>query len=407
MEEPDMMIGVMGKSLRENEKRVPLHPLVLGQIPPSITRKLIFEEGYATSWGIRDEELRERGFQLATKGELYNDTDATIIAKPMLEDLWNLRAGGVLIGWLHFTLYGRLASTAIERKQTVLTFEGINPTVDEFGRRVNAFPSNGQLAGLGALHHLMGREGLHPKFGKDENICIIGYGNAGRAIAQEAINLGFSEVVCLTKRNPNDIHDRVTECRYYQYIPAPDGQSCKVVLHQTCELPMSEFLARFKVIFNCVDQDPLAPVQYFAIEDMSKFDHRCFVVDVSCDPGMGFPFSRTTTFEAPSYIVGMTKVYSVDHIPGYFWDAGTWGWTRGLLPWLEFIVQGPAVWRSHPVLSSAIEIDKGEIRNQKLIDYQKREGSWPFVTTEPQPWRRTVDRNRVELRESFRAEITM
>jgi alanine dehydrogenase len=122
---------------------------------------------------------------------------------------------------------------------------------------------------------------------------------------------------------------------------------------------------------------------------------------------MGFPFSRTTTFERPSYVVGGAKVYSVDHIPGYFWDAGSWIYTRGLLPWLTALVKGVDSWRAHPVLSSAVEIDGGSILNPRIIDYQRRETVWPFRTAEPQPWRLTVDRNRVALRESFRSDISM
>jgi alanine dehydrogenase len=397
----------MGTSLRENEKRVPLHPHALGDIPHSVAEHLIFEEGYGARWRISDGELRERGFAVETKAELYNDTDATIIAKPMIEDLWNLRAGGALIGWLHFTLYGRLASTAVERNQTILTFEGINPSRDIHGRSVNAFPDNSKIAGIGALHHLMNAEGLHPKYGSGESICVIGHGNAGRAIVQEAIDIGFVGVVCLTLREPETIQDRVPGCRYLQYVPAERREGCDVICAEGDVIPMSRFLTRYKIIFNTAGQDPKAPIQYFSISEMNEFDHACFVVDVSCDPCMGFPFSRTTTFETPSYTVGGAKVYSVDHIPGYFWDAGSWIYTRGLLAWLAPLVAGVETWREHPVLSSAVEIDRGTILNQRIIDYQRREAVWPFRTVEPQPWRLTVDRNRVALRESFRPDISM
>ena len=170
---------------------------------------------------------------------------------------------------------------------------------------------------------------------------------------------------------------------------------------------MSEFLSDYKIIFNAVGQNPNQPVMYFGIDEIEQFNHRCFVVDVSCDPCMGFPFSRTTTFESPSYMVGDVKIYSVDHTPGYFWDAGSWVYTRGLSPWLSELLKGVNAWRQHPVLCHAIEIDEGHIRNESIVGYQSRDETWPFYTREPQPWRLTVDRNRVALKKKLIDRVMM
>lgn len=170
-----------------------------------------------------------------------------------------------------------------------------------------------------------------------------------------------------------------------------DGQS----------ISMASFLASEDLIFNCAGQDAEAPVNYMTIDELETLDHDCSIVDISCDPAMGFPFSRTTTFHTPSYMVGRMRVYSVDHIPGYFYDAGTWVYTRGLKPWLMDIKLGKSHWLESEIINPAIEILDGNIRNAKIIEYQQRETDHPHYCKDPQAWRLTVDANRVAIRKSL------
>ena len=390
----------MGTSLRENEFRVPLHPKWLINNAKNLPelQHYVFEYGYGERFRVSDDALKEAGVTLATKGELYNEMTTTIIAKPMLEDFWNLRYGGTMICWGHFVLYGRLASTAVERQQTVFTFEGLNPREID-GRKVNAFPDNSRGAGIGGLHHLMNQEGIHPGFGEKLSLTVIGYGVAGKAIAEEATKLGFG-VTVLSQRPQDAIDGLIPDVRYFQYAPVKDRSACNILVDGQ-SISMASFLASEDLIFNRAGQDAEAPVNYMTIDELETLDHDCSIVDISCDPAMGFPFSRTTTFHTPSYMVERMRVYSVDHIPGYFYDAGTWVYTRGLKPWLMDIKLGKSHWLESEIINPAIEILDGNIRNAKIIEYQQRETDHPHYCKDPQAWRLTVDANRVAIRKSL------
>ena len=46
------LIGVIGTSMKEDERRVPIHPEHFDRIPPNILQKLIFEKGYGLPFNI-------------------------------------------------------------------------------------------------------------------------------------------------------------------------------------------------------------------------------------------------------------------------------------------------------------------------------------------------------------------
>ena len=114
-------------------------------------------------------------------------------------------------------------------------------------------------------------------------------------------------------------------------------------------------------------------------DELSALNHRCLIIDVSCDPGMGFPFSRTTTFERPTYDVDQITVCAVDHTPAYHWDAATWCISKALIPHVPSVAAGREHWHKYKIINDAIEISHGMILNKKIISYQNRSDTYPFI----------------------------
>jgi len=93
------LIGVIGTSMKEDERRVPIHPEHFDRIPPNILQKLIFEKGYGLPFNISDEKLSQRTGGVSSRSSLLSDVGIVIVAKPVVSDLKTLKKGGVLWGY--------------------------------------------------------------------------------------------------------------------------------------------------------------------------------------------------------------------------------------------------------------------------------------------------------------------
>jgi alanine dehydrogenase len=95
---------------------------------------------------------------------------------------------------------------------------------------------------------------------------------------------------------------------------------------------------------------------------------------------MGFEFARPTGFDDPMFTVGGgVSYYAVDHSPSYLWDSATWGISEALIPFLRPVMQGPDQWERDISLRAAIEIQRGVIRNPKILSFQQRHADFPHA----------------------------
>ena len=49
-----LTLGIVRRSRKENERRVPLHPAHVGEIPARLRERMIFERGYGEPFGVTD-----------------------------------------------------------------------------------------------------------------------------------------------------------------------------------------------------------------------------------------------------------------------------------------------------------------------------------------------------------------
>ncbi|WP_375411819.1 hypothetical protein [uncultured Bradyrhizobium sp.] len=372
-----MHIGLIGSSLRENERRAPIHPRHFPALAPEVQQKLVIEKGYGERFNVSDKELAPFVQAFATRDEILRRAQLVILAKPMEADLHALREGSTLWGWLHFVLYGHLADIAIERRLSVITWEGMYEGAFSGGRRLHTFFENNMLAGYSGVIHALGRMGIDGRFGPARRVIVIGYGYAGRGAVMALQSMGFKEVVVFTQRDPSSIEEPMLDAQYRKLGIDSAGRATAVDDNGN-EQPFVSELRSSDIIVNCIVQDPEMPIMFVAEEEVAKLDHPCLIVDISCDPGMGFPFSRTTTFEKPTFKVGKMTICAVDHTPAYHWDAATWGISKALVPHIATVASGPKQWRKNSTISDAIEIENGMILNRKIISFQDRSSVYPF-----------------------------
>jgi alanine dehydrogenase len=369
-----LTLGVIGTSRKENEQRVPIHPAHLEQIAPRTRARMIFESGYGEPFGASDEELVDGGARIAGRAELLATAGVTLLPKPGLEDLQELREEGILWGWPHCVQQRALTQAAIERRQTLIAWEAMFLWQGEV-RDMHLFYRNNEMAGYCSAIHALACAGLDGHYGENLKVVALSFGSVSRGAIRALRGRGFGDICVYTQRPSWAVRDQVVGCRHGQMVRTPAGIT--VETESGPERPLREVLAEADVIVNGILQNTERPLMFLAEDEVSRLKPGALIIDVSCDEGMGFPFARPTTFEAPVFPVGRATYYGVDHSPSYLWRAASWELSRAVLPFLETVLDGPDAWAANETIARAIEIREGRILNERILSFQGRAPEYP------------------------------
>jgi alanine dehydrogenase len=377
----ELSLGILSRSSKENERRLPIHPLHFERIDPALRGRIFVENGYGERFGLSDEQLTPLVAGVRTREQLIAESDVVLLAKPLAGDLADLREGQVLWGWPHCVQDEKLTQLAIDRKLTLIAFEAMNHWTSDGAFNLHVFHKNNELAGYCSVLHALETIGSTGVYGRRLRAAVIGFGATARG-AVTALNAhGVHDVSILTNRGVTAVSSPIHSATMVQFDHDVNNPGDARRSHADTEngrMPLSDFLAEHDIIVNCVLQDTEAPLTFLIEEDLPKLAPGSLIVDVSCDEGMGFSWAKPTTFTEPTFLVGdNVTYYGVDHSPSYLWNSATWEISEALLPYLEDVLTGPATWDSNETLRRAIEIRDGVIQNPAVLSFQGRMPEYP------------------------------
>lgn len=371
-------LAVMAVSLKDHERRLPIHPQHIERIDAGLRGNIFLERGYGERFGVPDERLAPHVGGLLSRQRLIAECDVILLAKPLPQDLAELRDGQVLWGWPHCVQNQEITQLAIDRRLTLIAFEAMNHWSHDGEFSLHVFHKNNELAGYCSVLHALELIGTTGDYGRHLRAAVIGFGATGRG-AVTALNAhGVHDVDVLTQRGTTAVGSPIHSTRIAHFEPDPgDPGRCDVLL-DTGPVPMASFLAAHDIVVNCVLQHTDRPLMFVTDDDLVAFSPGGLIVDVSCDEGMGFSWARPTSFAEPMLTVGDNlSYYAVDHSPSYLWNSATWEISEALLPYLRPMLGGPKTWDANETLRRAIEILDGVIQNPRILSYQHRAPQYP------------------------------
>ena len=371
-----LSIGVVGRSRKENEHRLPLHPAHLDRIPAELRAQVFLEHGYGRPFGRSDDDLAEYVGGFRTREELVAECDVVLLPKPVLDDISGLRDGQVLLGWPHCVQDAELTQLAIDKKLTLIAFEAMNHWNPDGSFSLHVFHRNNELAGYCSVLHSMQLTGTSGDFGRRLRAVVIGFGATARGAVTALTALGVRDVDVLTTRQIAAVAAPIPATRLVHLDTDPEGVNFAET--EDGPQPLPDFLAGYDIIVNCVLQDTDAPVIFLTDADLPLLSPGTLVVDVSCDEGMAFSWARPTTFTEPVFTIGDgVTYYAVDHSPSHLWNSATWEISEALLPFLPSVLGGPEAWDADATIARAIEIREGVIQNPAILSFQARDPQHP------------------------------
>ena len=375
-----LKIGVAHTSKKKNEKRIPIHPDHFLRLPKHIKSQLVFEKGYGEPFNISDEEMCEQISGVASRSELLSKMDAVIIAKPVLEDLEELKQGGILWGYHHCVQQTAFTQLAIERKQTLIAFEDMfiwGPN-GEIGR--HSFYKNNEMAGYCAVLHALQLKGIDGHYGNQRKVLIFSFGAVSRGAIYALKAHGFRDITICIQRPDHEVREEILDCHYIRIaISNKKNERMIAIEHDGSERPLLDLISESDILINGVLQEPNDPINFIIEEEQSYLKKGCLIIDVSCDENMGFYFAKPTTFDNPIFKKGTVDYYGVDHTPSYLWESASRAISAALIVYLPTIIGGRKNWENDETIRKAINIDSGVIQNPTILSFQNRKEDYPHT----------------------------
>ena len=376
----ELTFGVIGTSRKEDERRIPIHPEHLMRLPEKSRRQLVFEEGYGRPFGITDSEMSDQSGGVATRHELLANIGNVILPKPVLEDLEELREGGILWGYPHCVQQRSHTQAAIDRKLTLIAFEDMfvwGPD-GQIGR--HTFYKNNEMAGYCAVLHALQLKGIDGHYGNQRKVVIFSFGAVSRGAVYALKARGFRDITICIRRPDHEVREEVLDCHYVRIREGNEGEARMLVVeHDGTEQPLIGLINQSEVIVNGTFQEPDHPILFVTEDEMPYLKPGCLIIDVSCDEGMGFSFAKPTTFKAPMFKVGMADYYAVDHTPSYLWESASRSISAALIVHLPTVLAGRQSWQQNETIRRAVNVDAGVIQKPDILSFQNRELTYPHA----------------------------
>ena len=372
-----LTIGVIGRSLKENEKRVAIHPAHIKRIPKKLRKQITFEEGYELKFGMDDNTLSKlTSGRVASREEILKGFDCVLIPKPLVKDLSQVQEGAIVWGWPHCVQQKEITQVSIERKLTLIAWEEMFTWSRAGNKNMHIFYKNNEIAGYAGVNHALNLIGINGYYGKSLKAVVLSFGSVSRGAVYALAGQGFRDITVYTNRSSTKVRDQVPDVSFKQMKSDSSGNLLSVEADgSTCLF--SEALSDVDIIVNGTLQDSDHPKMFVSKDDSDKLMKGTLIIDISCDEGMGFWCAKPTSFEHPMFEVAGKFYYSVDHSPSFYWNSASWEISEALLPFLPIVIGGPKVWEKNKTISKAIEIRNGVIQNPKILSFQNREKDYP------------------------------
>ena len=382
MRKDKLTVGIIGTSAKENEFRVPIHPSHLGRIDPSLKGRIFAEAGYGRQFGSSEQTLKSHVAGVMSRGELFRHCDIILLPKPTEADFPLFREGQILWGWSHCVQGEAITQLGIDKKMTFFAWEAMYLWKSETVSGLHIFHKNNELAGYCSVLHALQLAGITGHYGPPKRAAVISFGSTGRGAIHALTGQGYTDITLYTQRPYYAVQAPIPSVRHHQYRrTAPGSPDAVVRLERQETVPMAEELAGHDIIVNCILQDTDQPLIFLRQEHIQRLKPGTLIVDVSCDTEMGFGFSRPTSFEHPTFLVGdHVTYYAVDHTPSYLWDAASYEISVAVLPYIETVMGGERAWEKDMAIRKAIEIKDGLVLNRKILKFQNRSDEYPHRT---------------------------
>lgn len=335
-----LKLGIIGISYKENEKRLPIYPGDFKKIDKKYQKNIFIDHNYGINFGYSDDQLQPYVGGILSKEEIYKICDVILILKYTHNDYKLINPNKICWGWHHLVQSPENVDVIIKKNLTTISIE------EMYENNKYILEDNRFIAGYASVMHALQLKGLtgyllniQPK------IAVISYGGVGKGAVDALIALNMNYINVFTKRPTENVSEKRNGVLYFNY---------------PYQLEWAKTLKNYDIIINCILQDPLNPIIFLNRYDLLNLHKKMYIIDISCDTGMGFDFAVSTTFSNPIIqITDNVDFYGIDHSPSVFYNTVTQKISNKLINYIPHIIDNKIY--NNTVLNNAIEITPTDI----------------------------------------------
>lgn len=353
-----LKLGIIGQSNKENEKRLPIHPKDFKNIDEKYRNLIYIDKNYGFNFGYKDSELSPYVGGIIDKSDIYKICDIILILKFTYDDYLNVKPGTICWGWHHLMQNKKHVDIIIQKHLTIISIE------EMYLDNKYILQDNRIIAGYSSVMHALQLKGMtgYLNFNKanQPTFAVLSYGSVGIGAVDGLLALGYKNIDVYTKRPTHIVENKRDNVNYKNYPKSSRW---------------FDVLCNYDVIINCVLQDPYEPIYFMNMCDLDEINNKMFIIDVSCDTGMGFDFAISTTFANPIiHLTDNVDFYGIDHSPSIYYDTITTYISKIIGTYIPYVIDDDYCDNisQRLTLKNAIEICEGNIINVRIKNYQNR-----------------------------------
>ena len=351
-----MIIG-LPKELKNNEFRVGMLPWMVKELT-LLGHTVLVEKDAGLGAGADNQEYLEAGAELKDSNiDIWDEAELIVkVKEPISEEYSLIKKDQIIFTYLHLAPNKELTKVLLDSGSTALAYETLSV--------------NGQLPLLtpmsiiaGKLASSVGAELLKKPFGgkgkligglpgvKPAKVLILGAGAVGFAAAEVAYGMGASVTVL-------DI-DTIKLTNIYNHFHGHVEPLLSNPVNLKSEIKETDIL-----IGGVLIPGEKAP-KLVSRELISTMGKGSILVDVAIDQGGCIEGSLPTTHENPTINYDDKIIYSVANMPGSVPITSTAALTNATYRYIKALASlglAESI-KALPEIESAINIDKGEIKN--------------------------------------------
>jgi alanine dehydrogenase len=127
---------------------------------------------------------------------------------------------------------------------------------------------------------------------------------------------------------------------------------------------LSRAVARADLLVGAVLVPGARAPRLITEDQVASMEPGSVVVDISVDQGGCVETTHPTTYEAPTYVARGVVHFAVTNMPGAVPRSASRALCANLFPWVVRLAEPD--WRSHPVLSAAVNVTGGAVVHPAL-----------------------------------------
>jgi alanine dehydrogenase len=358
-----MELGVLRETLRD-ERRVGLTPDAVRALVAD-GHEVVVETRAGLASGFEDNEYRAAGAEIAFTANEVAANAATLlkVRSPSREELELLAPGRCLLGFLHMAhgseeLVQALVKTGSTGISLELVQEGdarsvIEPLSQIGGRIAVSLAQYALTVGGGGPGTMLGGWVGVPA----QRVVVIGAGVAGRAAAQEAMNLAAQ--VTVLDIDPRPLHLTSTKL----------GKHCVTAIASPYNIASAVESA--DVVIGAVARPGLPAPRVLTRQHLRTMHPGSLFVDLSIDEGGCAETSRPTTLETPIYVEEGVRHMCVPNLPSVVARTASQALSIAMLPYLRLLARRglDQALRDNRALAQAVGVYRGELTSRHVARF--------------------------------------